>query len=302
MGQGRTTKQTGKFGVRKGFESRKAEQKEGDIMIIAKDPIVTYSTTPIIKVATLMIENDIRRVPIVDAGTKKVLGMAKAIDIVDFLGGGEKYNIILKYFNGNFLSAINSPIAKIASQNFMTLTKYDSIKDAIKIIIEKHTSLIPVVDEDGKILKVVTEKDIFPTLKNSNLKAGDIMQKNVITTTPNTTIKDLARMIVNTQKRRIPVVSYEKLVGIISVMDVLKFLREGEFKSIISEEVLSEKVDGIMKNPEVVFLDTDVDYIISRMKETGFGGFPVVESNNKLAGIITTTDIIKALYGNAING
>jgi len=302
MGQGRTTKQTGKFGVRKGFESRKAEQKEGDIMIIAKDPIVTYSTTPIIKVATLMIENDIRRVPIVDAGTKKVLGMAKAIDIVDFLGGGEKYNIILNNFNGNFLSAINSPIAKIASQNFMTLTKYDSIKDAIKIIIEKHTSLIPVVDEDGKILKVVTEKDIFPTLKNSNLKAGDIMQKNVITTTPNTTIKDLARMIVNTQKRRIPVVSYEKLVGIISVMDVLKFLREGEFKSIISEEVLSEKVDGIMKNPEVVFLDTDVDYIISRMKETGFGGFPVVESNNKLAGIITTTDIIKALYGNAING
>lgn len=297
MVQGRTSKQSGKFGVNKGFESKKAERKDGEIMTIGKDPIVTYATTPIIKVANMMIENDSRRIPIVDAGTKIVLGMAKAIDIVDFLGGGEKYNIILKNFNGNFLSAINSPIAKIASQNFMTLTRYDSIKDAVNIIIERHTSLIPIIDEDGKILKVVTEKDVFPTLKKSGVKARDVMQTSVITVTPRTTIKDLARIIVNTQKRRIPVVTDGNLVGIISVMDVLKFLKEGGFKSIMSEDVLSETVDKIMNQPVVVSPDTDLDSIISKMKEMGFGGFPVVE-NNKLVGIITTTDVIKAFYGN----
>ncbi len=295
MNQGRTPKQTGKFGVKKGFESKKAERKDGEIMTIGKEPITVYATTPVIKVANMMIENDCRRIPIVDAGTKVILGVAKAVDIVDFLGGGEKYNIILNNFNGNFLSAINSPIAKIASQNFMTLTNYDSIKDAVNIIIEKHTSLIPVTDEDGKILKVVTEKDVFPTLKKSGVKAGDIMQRAVTTVTPRTTIKDLARIIVNTKKRRIPVVSDGELVGIISVMDVLKFLKEGEFKSVMSEDVLSETVDKIMKQPTVVFPDTDLDSIVTKMKDMNFGGFPVVE-DSKLVGIITTTDVIKAFY------
>ncbi len=295
MNQGRTPKQTGKFGVKKGFESKKAERKDGEIMSIGKEPITVYATTPVIKVANMMIENDCRRIPIVDAGTKVILGVAKAVDIVDFLGGGEKYNIILNNFNGNFLSAINSPIAKIASQNFMTLTNYDSIKDAVNIMIEKHTSLIPVTDEDGKILKVVTEKDVFPTLKKSGVKAGDIMQRAVTTVTPKTTIKDLARIIVNTKKRRIPVVSDGKLVGIISVIDVLKFLKEGEFKSVMSEDVLSETVDKIMKQPNVVFPDTDLDSIVTKMKEMNFGGFPVVE-DSKLVGIITTTDVIKAFY------
>lgn len=296
MSQGRTPKQTGKFGVKKGFESKKAERKDGEIMTIGKEPITVYATTPIIKVANMMIENDCRRIPIVDAGTKVILGVAKAVDIVDFLGGGEKYNIILNNFNGNFLSAINSPIAKIASQNFMTLTNYDSIKDAVNIMIEKHTSLIPVTDEDGKILKIVTEKDVFPTLKKSGVKAGDIMQRAVTTVTPRTTIKDLARIIVNTKKRRIPVVSDGELAGIISVMDVLKFLKEGEFKSVMSEDVLSETVDKIMKQPIVVFPDTDLDSIVTKMKEMNFGGFPVVE-DGKLVGIITTTDVIKAFYG-----
>jgi len=295
MNQGRTPKQTGKFGVKKEFESKKAERKDGEIMTIGKEPITVYATTPVIKVANMMIENDCRRIPIVDAGTKVILGVAKAVDIVDFLGGGEKYNIILNNFNGNFLSAINSPIAKIASQNFMTLTNYDSIKDAVNIIIEKHTSLIPVTDEDGKILKVVTEKDVFPTLKKSGVKAGDIMQRAVTTVTPRTTIKDLARIIVNTKKRRIPVVSDGELVGIISVMDVLKFLKEGEFKSVMSEDVLSETVDKIMKQPTVVFPDTDLDSIVTKMKDMNFGGFPVVE-DSKLVGIITTTDVIKAFY------
>ncbi len=296
MNQGRTPKQTGKFGVKKGFESKKAERKDGEIMSIGKDPITVYATTSVIKVANMMIENDCRRIPVVDAGTKVILGVAKAVDIVDFLGGGEKYNIILNNFNGNFLSAINSPIAKIASQNFMTLTNYDSIKDAVHIIIEKHTSLIPITDEDGKILKVVTEKDVFPTLKKSGVKAGDIMQRAITTVTPKTTIKDLARIIVNTKKRRIPVVSDGELVGIISVMDVLKFLKEGEFKSVMSEDVLSETVDKIMKQPTVVFPDTDLDSIVTKMKEMNFGGFPVVE-DGKLVGIITTTDVIKAFYG-----
>ncbi|MDI6730715.1 MAG: CBS domain-containing protein [Candidatus Altarchaeum sp.] len=296
MNQGRTPKQTGKFGVKKGFESKKAERKDGEIMIIGKEPITVYATTSVIKVANMMLENDCRRIPIVDAGTKVILGVAKAVDIVDFLGGGEKYNIILNNFNGNFLSAINSPIAKIASQNFMTMTNYDSIKDAVNIMIEKHTSLIPVTDEYGKILKVVTEKDVFPTLKKSGVKVGDIMQRVITTVTPRTTIKDLARIIVNTKKRRIPVVSGGELVGIISVMDVLKFLKEGEFKNVMSEDVLSETVDKIMKQPTVVFSDTDLDSIVTKMKETNFGGFPVIE-DGKLVGIITTTDVIKAFYG-----
>ncbi|MBD3260486.1 MAG: CBS domain-containing protein, partial [Candidatus Altiarchaeales archaeon] len=101
--------------------ARKSESKPpshvGSIMDVASEKVIyTYHTTSIKEAADLMQENDVRRLPLVNAGTKKLEGIVAAVDILDFLGGGSKYNIILEDFQDNFLSAVNCPVDKIMEE------------------------------------------------------------------------------------------------------------------------------------------------------------------------------------------
>lgn len=292
----RTQKATGKFGVEKvQFGTHKVE-KEGEIMAIAKPTITKQSTSTIIEVANAMKKNDCRRILIVDPGTGKIKGIVKAMDIIDFLGGGSKYNIVLDNYKGNFLSAINCPVSKIMGENFSSLKKSASIEDALKILIEKHTSLIPILDVDQTILGVVSETDLLPSPKFIGVDVEEVMQKDVVTATPNTEIADLCKIMVRNGYRRVPVVYEGKLVGVVTVFDVLGFLTKGDFKSFKAEEVLSEKVDAIMeKEVMTVQKDKDIGEVSKLVRETGKGGFPVVHKH-ELIGIITTSDIIRGAY------
>ena len=103
--------------------------------------------------------------------------------------------------------------------------------------------------------------------------------------------------MVRNRKRRLPVLQEDKVIGIITVFDILRFLRKGEFKSIMAEDVLSTRVEEIMKK-EVISLnpDRDLSDVLGLLKEKGYGGFPVVDDNNKLLGMVTITDVIKAAY------
>lgn len=277
---------------------RRAADKEGEIMTIAERNVVTaHPTTPVKDVAKLMDKNDFRRIPITDPGTGRLEGMAVAIDILDFLGGGEKYNIILNEYNGNFLSAINCPIRRIMFEDYSFLNKQASIDDAVKIILEKHHSAIPVIDDNNKVIAIVTERDILPRAENLGVSIGNIMHTDIITSSRGMMISDASKVMVRSRKRRLPVIENDHLIGIVTVFDVLRFLERGEFKGIIAEDVLSERVESVMsKDIKSVTPEQDVSDVIKLVDDTGFGGFPVVE-NNRLMGLITISDILKEIYG-----
>lgn len=292
----------GKSGDRgpRNFKSHMVE-KEGNVMVIAERNVVTTHPMNSIKnVARLMEENDFRRIPVTDAGTNRLQGMAVAIDILDFLGGGEKYNIILKDYGGNFLSAINCPINKIMNPDPAYVDKKASIDDITKIIIEKRTSAIPIVEdlEVKEVIAIVTERDALPTLEEFGSPVKDAMSRKCITSTPGMMISDVSKIMVRNRLRRLPVVREDELVGVVTVFDVLKFLGYGEFKGINAEEVLSKtRVEDIMERKVITLKpEDDLALVPKFVKETGIGGFPIVE-DNRILGIITTSDIIRHVYG-----
>ncbi|OYT53549.1 MAG: CBS domain-containing protein [Candidatus Altiarchaeales archaeon ex4484_2] len=278
-------------------------KKKGNIMLVAKTDVVsTHPMNSIKNVAKLMKENDFRRIPIVDAGTNRLGGLGVAIDILDFLGGGEKYNIILKDYNGNFLSAINCPINKIMA-DAMCVEQTAEVEDVLDIMIEKHTSAIPVVDdvENKKVVAIVTERDILPAGESFDIPVRDVMQTNCITSSLGMRLLDVSRIMVRNRLRRLPVIREDRLIGIVTVFDVLKFVGYGKFHkledSVNVEKTLSERVENIMEEDVVtVKKDQDIADVCNLIKETGFGGFPVVD-DGRLEGIITTSDIIRNIYG-----
>ena len=279
------------------FKSRKVD-REGEVMSIANRSVVsTHPANSIKNVATLMQENDFRRIPVTDAGTGRLEGMARAIDILDFLGGGEKYNIITKDYQGNFLSAINCPISKImAKASYVEDTV--SVEDVVKIMLERRTSLIPIIsDPEEPIVKaIVSERDILPKVRDFGVDVSSVMQTKVITATDGMMLSDVAKIMVRNSLRRLPVIKEDTVVGVVTVFDALGYLSRGEYKGVYAEENLSTRVNEIMEEKVVSVKPTDdLGVVVKLVTETNLGGFPVID-DSRLEGIVTTTDVIRHAY------
>jgi len=79
------------------FKTHESEH-DGDVMSIAKKEVVTAPQSATIKEATeIMVKNKFRRLPITDPGTGKLRGIVTAMDVLNFLGGGDKYKLLEDY-------------------------------------------------------------------------------------------------------------------------------------------------------------------------------------------------------------
>ena len=114
----------------------------------------------------------------------------------------------------------------------------------------------------------------------------EAMTKKVIVINPNTTIKDAAKIMSQYRVGSIVVLEDEKLVGIITELDIIWKVVASELdtKTTLVRDVMSKKVVTI--NADQTLEDaTDV------MVENKIKKLPVIEGN-KIIGIITATDII----------
>ncbi|MBX7075988.1 MAG: CBS domain-containing protein [Methanobacteriaceae archaeon] len=276
--------------------------KDGDIMTLAKKEVISIPPSMSIqKAAELMIDHGFRRLPITDPGSGKILGIVTAMDILDFLGGGNKFNIIEKKHNDNFLSAINEPIRTIMTSDIVAMSHKESINEAVKVMIENEIGSIPVLSDDDKIVGIITERDFALSMAGllTDEIVQDVMIKDVITTTPGTPIESSTKIMVRNNLRRIPVVSGDKLVGIITSTDILKFLGDKEmFANMTSNsglDVLNMKISEIMQ-PNISIIEplTRLGDLCDLFKEKNIGGAPVVK-DDKLVGIITERDILNTV-------
>ena len=244
-------------------ETRAAE-KEGEIMTLAKKDVISIPQTKTIKeAAEMMIENEFRRLPVTDPGSNKLLGIVTAMDILDFLGGGSKFDIIEKKHNDNFLAAINEPVKEIMTKGVISITPKYSIGESVDLMTEKGIGSLPVLDADGKLVGIVTERDfalaLAGVLMDETVK--DVMIKDVITTTPGTPIESCSKIMVRNNLRRIPVVEEGKLIGIVTSTDILRFFGDKKmFASMTSTsglDVLKQKISEIMQ-PNISVIEPNI--------------------------------------------
>lgn len=292
------------------FETHES-QHEGDVMSIATKKVVTAPQTATIKeAAEIMVKNKFRRLPITDPGSEKLLGIVTSMDILDFLGGGDKYKILEEKHHDNFPAAINEPVKLIMTRNVETINTKDSITTAVEKMASKGVGALPIINPEHKIEGIVSERDIVLLMAGvlTDEKVEDYMQSNVITTTPGTRIEGASKIMVRNKLRRIPVVGEErktphpeedKIVGIVTATDVLEFLgKNSAFQHMITnsgEEILNTTITEIMEH-EVITVNTitRLGDVCDVMEEKGIGGLPVVQ-NGELLGIITESDILRAV-------
>ena len=289
----------------------KVHDKEGDIMAIATRDVVSIPPTKSIKdTAKVMMEHEFRRLPITDPGSGKLLGIVTVMDILDFFGGGKKFNIIEKKYEDNFLAAINEPVKEIMTRDLITLSNKASIAETIETMLSNQLGAIPLIDGDEKLAGIVTERDIALSLAGIAGKetVQDYMSPKVFNTTPGTPLEGACKIMVRNGLRRIPIVGGEadiskaakKLLGILTSTDVIRYINAKELfdnlNSNLASDVLEKtKISDIMaKDPITVESTMTIGELCELFSEENIGGVPVVKGDDVI-GIITERDVLNAV-------
>lgn len=258
-------------------------------------------TTPIYDAIQIMTRKGFRRIPIVNPGTRSLVGIITATDIVDYLGGGKKFEIIEQRFGGNFFKAINEAVRLIMTKNVVSVKASAKISEAIATMSEKNLGGLPVVDDENRVRAIITERDIANLFANriSDTPVAQIMSEKVVTALPRTTIFEAEKTMVTQGFRRLPIVSDGKVVGIITTMDIIRFFGSGTvFQYLKSGTIIqilnTPALEIATKEVATIEPNANIGQAAKIMREKNIGAVPVVE-NGKLVGIITERDFFKMI-------
>lgn len=127
----------------------------------------------------------------------------------------------------------------------------------------------------------------------------DWMTPNPLTVTPGTTVMDALRLLKERGFRRLPVMEGGQIVGITTRKD-LKDAMPSQATTLSVWELnylLSKLTVGEMMARPVVTAQEDesLEDAALRMQEYGVGGLPVLDGAERLCGILTMTDVLRAL-------
>lgn len=139
---------------------------------------------------------------------------------------------------------------EIMTTNVACARADQSIHDVARVLLERSVSALPVVDDDGRLIGVISEGDLLRRvetgterkqswwldmlvsseeksrdyLKSHAVHVRDVMTKDVITIDEETPVSEIAGIIEENRIKRVPVLRGERLVGIVSRADIIRVL------------------------------------------------------------------------------
>src|ERR1700752_651610 len=158
---------------------------------------------------------------------------------------------------------MSATVKDVMSTHVMAVRESASYKEIANMLHEQRVSAFPVVDEDNKVIGVVSETDLLAkealegtvpeTLQSlprqrdrtrvSGLTAAELMSIPAVTIGPDAPVRRAARLMSNKRVKRLPVVSEDGvLIGIVSRADVLSVYSKPDEE--IRDEVTRELIRG----------------------------------------------------------
>ncbi|QUC64577.1 CBS domain-containing protein [Nitrosopumilus sp. K4] len=280
--------------------------KNADLnQIIIKRTITVKPDSSLLEAREVLLRHNLKRLVVIDTKNKPV-GILTEKDIAKTIYAlGDKPIKSVK-------------VSGFMSKNLITVKKTDTIYDCAKKMKKNHISSIIVLGKNGVLEGLVTKTDlasIFLTHAVSPLKISKIMTRNVITAMPGDSLLYVESLLIHNRIARIVVQRNRIPVGIITFRDFVpaklphwiaesadpKEVQQYKMKGMadfnvnqMSHLLHFKAVDIMSSNPITVDADEDVGVAVLLMIRNNISGIPVVKKS-KLVGIITKSDIVKAI-------
>jgi len=125
-------------------------------------------------------------------------------------------------------------VAEIMQPNLKTIRGTDTLGDAIGVLADYHVSGVPVIDDHGRLVGVLSNSDILEALNEHgdreereqlfDTMVQEIMTPRPQTITPDALIKDAAQRMLYLEVHRLFVEEHGRLVGVVSSTDLVRAL------------------------------------------------------------------------------
>jgi CBS domain-containing protein len=175
-------------------------------------------------------------------------------------------------------------VTEIMARPVITVTPDTGIKEAARRLVENGISALPVIDESGVLVGIVSEADLMPletrpdprsqatplqpTAGSTPRTVADVMTRHVRVVEADSEVSQAARIMIEAGVKRVPVVKERKVIGIVSRRDLIKVIARGD------EELKTEIVNrlselGMLASPSAVAVADGVVTIQIENHETG---------------------------------
>jgi CBS domain-containing protein len=275
--------------------------------VMSTDLIFGYVPGTIKDALKILGDNNVSGMPILKKDTKKIVGILTRTDI--------------------FRNPDEEQLALVMSKNICSVDKDDQLKEAAKLLFEKRIHGLPVLNKKKNLVGVISPRDIVRIIseKKDVSQVKDYYTRYVVPVYQDTPINVVMEIIKITNENALPILNDElKLGGIVSDGDLFKLshIRESVSQTDLgmggdedqwtwegirdtirlhystSEVTLPDvPVKEIMiSNVKKAFENTTVSEVAETMIKHDISHIPVVDSNDKLIGMVTDLDLMKCMF------
>lgn len=275
---------------------------------IMSSPVVAVRPAdPIAHAKNLMLRHKVKHLVVVDRGAP--VGMLSMRDIAKALGKGSAA------WRRRPVDLV--PVARVMRRGKVTVSVGTDLKKVAATML-KHDVGSLIVQDGVKIVGVVTKTDLvrsFSELVGDRIKVSDIMTRDLVTVNRTHSLAHVVELMKKRGVSRVVVVEGGRPVGMITEGDITFAQLEQPAEGIKEREVkytrkleradrprarylkrtaLLTAEDVMRSNVLTIDADKDAAQAAAMMIEHGISGLPVVEGE-KLAGIITKTDLVRGI-------
>lgn len=269
-----------------GFDANRAKRK----------PIILRPKQTLLDARNTMIRYSISRVVV--AKNRKPVGIVTEKDMARFM-----YQEVPTRGLGEIR------LDEVMSKALITVDPETDLRICARTMLANHISSLLVVDSKDTLKGIITKTDLTAAFEEYFVfehKVEEFMTKKVVTVDPDEPIHSAIMLMDKNQLSRIVVAKNSRLVGIITGRDLLTlgayfgtpghqrkkkdypFIPSGVKAFMITTDVMTA-------NPITTTLDSDLVEAAFIMLGNRISGLPVVDSKGLLAGIVTKTDVVRAL-------
>jgi CBS domain-containing protein len=209
---------------------------------------------------------------------------------------------------------MSATVKDVMTTHVVAVRQDASYKEMATRLREHRVSAFPVLDEENKVIGIVSEADLLAKealegevpgfiggmlrhkeqAKAAGITAADVMTKPAITVGPDDTVAHAARVMYGRRVKRLPVIETDgRLAGIVSRADVLSVYSRTD--DAIKREVTQNVIlDGFLVDPgRLTITVKDGIVTIEGTPETNAVGHDIVDAAKHVEGVVSVRDRLR---------